>query len=256
MIHPTAIIDSSAILGRDVTVGAYSIIGANVVIGDGCVIGPHVVIKGDTRIGAHNQFYQFSSIGEDCQDKKYQGEKTFLEIGDHNIFREFVTVHRGTVNDHSLTSIGNGGLFMNYSHIAHDCQIGDDVIVANGSQLAGHVHVGKGAIIGGTCGVHQFCRIGDYAMLGGGTTLFKDVPAFVTVQGNPAAAHGMNYEGMKRRGYDKSVIHLLRNAYKLVYRQGATLHDAVEELQTWKDDSGELQRFIDSIHNATRGIVR
>lgn len=256
MIHPTAIVDKGAILGNGVSVGAYSIIGANVVIGDHCEIGPHVVIKGDTKIGTHNQFYQFSSIGEDCQDKKYHGEKTYLTIGDRNIFREFVTVHRGTVNDHAETTIGSDCLFMNYTHIAHDCRIGDGVIVANGSQLAGHVHVGKGAIVGGTCGVHQFCRIGDYAMLGGGTTLFKDVPAFVTVQGNPAAAHGMNYEGMKRRGYEKPIIQMLRNAYKLVYRKGVTLHEAVEELQTWTDNSGELQRFIDSINNATRGIVR
>ncbi len=256
MIHPTAIIDASAVLGLNVTVGPYAIIGPDVVIGDGCDIGPHVVIKGETLIGKENRFFQFSSIGEDCQDKKYQGEPTRLVIGDRNVFREFVTVHRGTVNDHSVTTIGNGCLLMNYTHVAHDCIIGDDVIIANGSQLAGHVQVGKGAIIGGTCGIHQFCRIGDYAMLGGGTTLFKDVPAFVTVQGNPAAAHGMNYEGMKRRGYDKAVIQMLRHAYKLVYRQGTTLQEALVELQTWVDETGELQRFIDSIHHATRGIVR
>lgn len=255
MIHTTAIIDASAKLADDVEVGAYSIIGPEVEIGAGTWIGPHVVIKGPTKIGANNKIFQFASIGEDCQDKKYAGERTFLEIGDRNIFRESTTVHRGTAQDQGVTRIGSDCLFMNYVHIAHDCQVGDDVIVANGSQVAGHVHIGTGAIVGGTCGVHQFCRIGAYAMVGGGTTLFKDVPAYVTIQGNPATAHGMNYEGMKRRGYGKDSIQQMRKAYKLVYRQSMTLEEAVTELQSWPENP-HLQLFIDSLKNAPRGIVR
>lgn len=256
MIHPTAIIDTDAHLDEGVTVGAYSIIGAGVHIGKDCKIGPHAVIKGDTELGEGNQIYQFASVGEDCQDKKYNGEPTKLVIGNNNIFREFTTIHRGTAQDNSITIIGNGGLFMNYTHIAHDCVIGDDVIVANGSQLAGHVRLGNGAIVGGSCAIHQFCQVGDYAMIGGATILFKDVPAFVTVQGNPAEAHGMNYEGMKRRGYDKELISQLRRAYKLVYRQSLRLQDALVELQSWDDPTGNIQRFINSIKASTRGIVR
>lgn len=256
MIHPTAIIDPDAKLGNGVSVGPYSIIGAGVTIGDHCEIGPHVVIRGETVIGEHNRFFQFSSIGEECQDKKYNGEETRLEIGNNNIFREFVTVHRGTIQDQSVTKIGNDNLLMNYVHIAHDCIIGNGTIIANGSQVAGHVHVGDGAIVGGSCAIHQFCKIGDYAMLGGGTVLVKDVPAFVLVQGNPAETHGMNYEGMKRRGYSKELINKLRKAYKLVYRQSTRLQDALIELQTWEDESGEIKRFSDSILNSSRGIVR
>ena len=256
MIHPTAIIDPDAQLGSGVTVGPYSIIGAGVTIGDHCDIGPHVVIRGETLIGEHNRFFQFSSIGEECQDKKYNGEATRLVIGNNNIFREFVTVHRGTIQDQSVTKIGNDNLLMNYVHVAHDCIIGNEAIIANGSQVAGHVHVGDGAIVGGSCAIHQFCKIGDYAMLGGGTVLFKDVPAFVLVQGNPAKTHGMNYEGMKRRGYSKEAINMLRRAYRLVYRQSTRLQDALIELQTWEDESGEIKRFSDSILNSSRGIVR
>lgn len=256
MIHPTAIIDESACLADDVQVGPYSIIGADVEIGAGSIVGPHVVIRGETLIGKNNQFFQFSSIGEDCQDKKYRGEPTRLEIGDNNIFRECTTVHRGTVQDQGVTLIGNGGLFMNYSHIAHDCVVGNDVIVANGSQVAGHVHLGDGSIVGGQSAIHQFCKIGAYAMVGGATILFKDVPAFVTVQGNPARSHGMNVEGMKRRNYSKELIRRLRNAYKLVYRQSDTLKLALDELKSWPEPEPELLCFIESLEGATRGIVR
>ena len=256
MIHATAIVDPGAKLGKDVTVGPYSIIGPDVTIGGHCDIGPHVVIRGETVIGDNNRFFQFSSIGEDCQDKKYNGESTRLEIGNNNIFREFVTVHRGTIQDQAVTVIGNDNLFMNYAHIAHDCVVKNNCVVANGSQVAGHVHIGEGAIVGGGCAIHQFCKIGDYAMLGGGTVLLKDVPAFVLVQGYPAAAHGMNYEGMKRRGYSKELINTLRNAYKLVYRKSTRLQNALIELQSWEDESGEIKRFSDSIVNSSRGIVR
>lgn len=256
MIHPTAIIDERANLAGDVRVGPYSIIGAGVEIGAGSVVGPHVVIRGETRIGKNNQFFQFASIGEDCQDKKYRGEPTRLEIGDNNVFRECVTIHRGTVQDQGVTSIGNGCLFMNYTHIAHDCVVGNDVIVANGSQVAGHVHLDDGAIIGGQSAIHQFCRVGSCAMVGGATILFKDVPAYVTVQGNPAHAHGMNVEGMRRRNFDKDLIRRLKSAYKLVYRQSDTLKSALEELRSWPDPEPELLRFIESLESATRGIVR
>ena len=180
-IHPTAIIDSRAILADDVTVGAYSIIGAEVELGSGCEIASHVVIKGPTKIGKNNRIFQFASVGEDCQDKKYKGERTFLEIGDNNVIRETCTIHRGTVQDQSITRIGNNNLFMVNVHVAHDCIVGNDCVFANNAGLAGHVHVGDGVIFGGNTGVHQFCQIGSYAMMGGASLVLKDIPAFVMV---------------------------------------------------------------------------
>ena len=191
-IHPTAIIDSRAILADDVTVGAYSIIGAEVELGSGCEIASHVVIKGPTKIGKNNRIFQFASVGEDCQDKKYKGERTFLEIGDNNVIRETCTIHRGTVQDQSITRIGNNNLFMVNVHVAHDCIVGNDCVFANNAGLAGHVHVGDGVIFGGNTGVHQFCQIGSYAMMGGASLVLKDIPAFVMVSGNPAQAAGIS----------------------------------------------------------------
>lgn len=256
MIHPTAIIDARAQLAADVQVGPYSIIGADVVIDAGTVIGPHVVINGPTRIGKHNRIFQFASVGEACQDKKYNGEPTRLEIGDNNTIRECVTIHRGTIQDQSLTQIGSNNLLMAYVHVAHDCMVGDNNILANNASLAGHVHVGNGAILGGMTGVHQFCHIGDFAMSGGCSLLVKDVPAYVMVGGNPAAAHGMNYEGMKRRGWSKEVIQTLRRAYKTVYREGNTLDAALAQLETQVADCAELAVFVDSLKASTRGITR
>ncbi|HMU86464.1 MAG TPA: acyl-ACP--UDP-N-acetylglucosamine O-acyltransferase [Agitococcus sp.] len=256
-IHPTAIIDPSAHIADDVTIGPYSIIGANVTIGSGCEIGPHVVIKGHTTIGKNNRIFQFATVGEDCQDKKYKGEQTFLEIGDNNMIRENCTIHRGTVQDNSITRIGSGNLFMVNTHIAHDCIVGDDCIFANNSGIAGHVKVGNSVIIGGNTGVHQFCQIGSYAMTGGASLVLKDIPAYVMVFGNPAEATGMNFEGMRRRGWTSETIGLLKRAYKIVYRQGLTLEAAISQLeQDILPNCPEAAIFIDSLKASTRGITR
>lgn len=256
MIHPTALVDARAKLAADVEVGPYSIIGADVEIGSGTVVGPHVVINGPTRIGRNNRIFQFASVGEECQDKKYKGEPTRLEIGDNNVIRECVTIHRGTIQDNSLTAIGSGNLLMAYVHVAHDCVIGNDCIFANNASVAGHVHVGNGVILGGMTGVHQFCHIGDFAMTAGCSLVVKDVPAYVMVGGNPAAAHGMNYEGMKRRGWSREVINTLRHAYKAVYREGRTLDEALALLDGQLADCAELVPFVASLKASTRGITR
>ena len=231
LIHPTAIVDSKAELASDVQVGAYSIIGANVQIGAGSKIGPHVVIDGHTSIGRENTFFQFSSIGAAPQDKKYAGEPTRLEIGDRNVIREFCTFNLGTVQDGGVTRLGNDNWIMAYVHLAHDCQIGNHTIFANNAQLAGHVTVGDWVILGGFSNVHQFCQIGAHAMVGMSTSLTQDVPPFVILNGNPAAAHGINVEGLKRRGFEREHIRLIREAYKLIYKSGLTLEQAQDELR-------------------------
>lgn len=256
MIHPCAIVDPRAELAPDVEVGPYSIIGPDVVIGAGTVIGPQVVIKGPTRIGRDNRIFQFASVGEDCQDKKFKGEPTRLEIGDRNVIRESVTIHRGTVQDQGLTQIGDDNLLMVGVHVAHDCMIGNGNIFANTTGIAGHVHIGDGVILGGMTGVHQFCHIGSYAMSAGCSLVVKDIPAFVMVGGNPAAAHGMNFEGMKRRGWSPEVIATLRRAYKTVFRQGLTLEKALEELEPQLAECEQLKLFVDSLRASTRGITR
>lgn len=255
LIHPTALIDPSAQLAEGVEVGPYSIIGADVVIGTGTVIGPHVVIKGPTVIGARNRIFQFASVGEDCQDKKYKGEPTRLEVGDDNVIREGVTIHRGTVQDNSLTRVGSNNLFMAYSHVAHDCIVGNHCILANQATLAGHVTVGDHAILGGLSAVHQFSRVGAHAMCGGGSIILMDIPAYVMVSGHPAESHGINYEGLKRRGFSKEAMQALRNAYKLVFRQGKNLQEAIAELEAGSP-LPEVQVFLDSIKNSSRGITR
>lgn len=255
MIHDTAIIHPSAKLADDVQVGAYSLIGADVEIGAGCVIGPHVVINGPTRMGKNNRIFQFASVGEECQDKKYNGEPTRLEIGDDNVIREHVTMHRGTIQDNSVTKVGSRNLFMAYVHVAHDCIVGNDCIFANNASIAGHAVVGDGVILGGMTGVHQFCRIGDFAMTSGCSLVLKDIPAYVMVSGNPAAARSMNFEGMRRRGWDKDEIAMLRRAYRVIYRQGLTVDEALAELQQWPA-SVRLQPLIDSLKSSTRGITR
>lgn len=256
LIHATAIVDPRAQLAPDVSVGPYSIIGADVSIGAGTWIGPHVVISGPTQIGARNKIYQFASVGAACQDKKYGDEPTRLEIGDDNVIREACSLHRGTVQDAGVTRIGHRNLLMVNTHVAHDVTIGDDGIFANNVGIAGHVKIGDGVIIGGNSGIHQFCQINAYAMLGGGTTLFKDVPAFVMVSGNPAEARGMNFEGMKRRGWSAETINALRKAYKLVYRDGLTLEAAFEPLEALALVNPEVMIFIDSLRASTRGIAR
>ncbi|PQA49368.1 acyl-ACP--UDP-N-acetylglucosamine O-acyltransferase [Amnimonas aquatica] len=255
-IHATAIVDPRAELADDVEVGPYSIIGPDVTIGAGTWIGPHVVISGPTVIGQRNRIFQFASLGTECQDKKYRGEPTRLEVGDDNVIRESCTLHRGTVQDVGLTKVGSRNLLMVNTHLAHDVVVGNDNIIANNAGIAGHVNIGDFVIIGGNSGIHQFCRIGSYAMLGGGTTLFKDIPAFVMASGNPAVARGMNFEGMKRKGWSSETVNTLRKAYKIVYRDGLTLEAAYPLLDALAADVPEVNIFIDSLRASTRGIAR
>jgi len=223
MIHAQAIIDPSANIASDVSIGPFSIIGADVEIGAGCVIEPHVIIKGPTKIGENNHIYQFSSIGEATPDLKYKGEETRLLIGDNNIIREGVTIHRGTIQDRYETTIGNHNLLMAYVHIGHDSVIGDHCILVNNTALAGHVHVGDWAILGGFTLVHQYCHIGAHCFTGMGSAIGKDVPAFMMVTGSPAKAKTINTEGLSRRGFDKKAIKTLQKAFKLIYRKNLTL---------------------------------
>ena len=255
-IHPQALVDSKAELAEDVQVGPFAIIGPDVKIGAGTVVGPHAILKGPTTVGMRNRIFQFASVGEDCQDKKYKGERTELVIGDDNIIREGVTLHRGTFQDRGITHIGSNNLFMCYVHVAHDCVVGDDIIMANNTAIAGHVHIGNGAILGGGTLVHQFCRIGQFAMTAAGTVVLQDIPAFVTCSGNRAEAHGMNLEGMRRRGVDSDVINRLREAYKTVYRRGLTLDQAITELDQNNAGCAEVDAFLDSLKSSQRGIVR
>ena len=256
MIHPSAIIDPRAELADDVEVGPWTFIGADVSIGPGCVIGPHVVINGPTKIGANNQIYQFASVGEACQDKKYKGEPTILEIGDNNVIRESCTIHRGTVQDNSITRIGNDNLLMVNAHVAHDVVMGNNIIVANNASLAGHVHVNDYAILGGYSAVHQFCRIGAHSICGGGSVVLKDVVAYIVVNGNKASAHGINVEGLRRRGFSKETITALHRAYRIVFRKGLAVKDAVEEVRTLDYKGPEVDILIESILSSTRGLVR
>ncbi len=255
-IHPQAIIDPAARLADDVEVGPWTLIGPDVEIAAGTVVGPHVVIKGPTTIGQGNRIFQFASVGEDCQDKKYRGEPTRLVIGDNNTIREGCTIHRGTVQDQGVTSIGSNNLLMAYVHVAHDCVVGDNIIMANNATIAGHVHVGDGAILGGYTTVHQFCRLGAWSMSAANSAVFKDIPAFVMVGGNPASAHGMNFEGMRRRGYSAELVAALRRAYKTVYRQGLTLQEALAVLEDSASEFAEIALYRDSILASTRGITR
>lgn len=256
MIDSRAVIDPSATLAADVEVGPFSIIGADVEIGEGTVVGPHVIIRGPTKIGKNNRFFQFSSIGEDCQDKKYAGEPTTLSIGDHNIVREACTIHRGTTQDQGHTQIGSHNLLMVNVHVAHDCIIGDHVIVANDSNLAGHVHVGDWAILGGSTQVHQFCHIGAHAMTGAGTVLFKDIPAYVMASGYPAAPHGINSEGLRRRGFSAETIMAIKRAYKTVFRQGLTRDEALQRLADVARDDEAIALFVRTVESSQRGIIR
>ncbi|MCO7226492.1 acyl-ACP--UDP-N-acetylglucosamine O-acyltransferase [Pleionea sp. CnH1-48] len=254
MIHPSAIIDPKAELADDVEVGPYSIIGAHVQIDSGTVVGPHVVINGHTTIGKNNRFFQFSSIGEENQDKKYQGEPTKTIIGDNNVFRESCTVHRGTVQDIGYTQIGSDGLFMAYTHVAHDCIVGDHVIMANNATIAGHVHVGDWVILGGFTGVHQFCKIGAHAFAGMNSSITQDIPPYVMLQrGVPRA---INTEGLKRRGFSNQDIRAVRNAFRELYRKEQKLDVALEAIKELAADNSAVQLFADFIAASERGIVR
>lgn len=256
MIDSRAIVDPSAKLGEGVEVGPWTFIGPEVEVGAGTVIGSHVVLKGPTTIGKNNRIYQFASVGEECQDKKYAGEPTTLVMGDNNVIREGVTIHRGTVQDAGTTIIGSDNLFMANVHVAHDCVIGDNVIMANNTAVAGHVHVGDWAILGGFTAVHQFCKIGPHVMCGTCSVVLKDIPAYVMANGNTAAPHGINTEGLKRRGFSKDAIAMIRKAYKVVYRSKLTTSQALEQLQGMVEDCPEILPLIQSIESSSRGIIR
>ncbi len=256
MIHSSAIIDPTARLADDVEVGPWTVIGPQVEIGSGTKINSHVVIKGPTKIGSGNHIFQFASIGEDCQDKKYNGEPTELLIGNNNVFREGCTVHRGTVQDNSVTIIGSDNLFMANVHVAHDCVVGNDNILANNCAIAGHVKMGDNIILGGFTAVHQFCVIGSHSMCGAGTVVLKDIPAFVMSNGNSAQPHGINAEGLRRRGFSVEAIQQIKRAYKIIYRQGLKLDQAIEQLDLMVSGTPEIQLLTDSLKASTRGIIR
>ena len=259
-IHPTALVDPKAQLDSSVSVGPYAVIGPHVRIGAGTTVGAHCVIEGHTTIGQDNRIFQFASVGAQPQDKKYAGEPTRLEIGDGNTIREFVTINTGTVQDEGLTRIGHDCWIMAYVHIAHDCRLGDHIMLANAVQLAGHVHLGDWVFLGGLTGVHQFGRVGAHAMTAFQTRLAQDVPPFVTAGGNPAEAQSINAEGLKRRGFSPERITLIKQMYRLLYRQGLTLHAARQQIDALRGEVAEADADIalmqDFLTSATRGIVR
>ncbi len=255
-IHPTAIIDPKAELDSSVTVGAYSVIGAGVKVDAGTTIASHVVLQGPTTIGKNNPIFQFSSLGEAPQDKKYRDEPTTLEIGDNNTIREFCTFNRGTIQDKGVTKIGNDNWIMAYVHIAHDCTIGNNTILANNSSLAGHVDIHDYAILGGFTLIHQFCKIGAHVITAVGSVVFKDIPPYVTAAGYDAKPHGINSEGLKRRGFSPDSITQIKRAYKALYRHGLTLDEAKIELANMQKDCHEIIMLTDFLNISTRGIVR
>ncbi len=256
MIHKTALISSKADLGTDVEVGPYSIIGDDVKIGSNTKIGPHVVIEGPTSIGESCHFFQFCSIGAQPQDMKYQDEPTELIVGNNCVFRECVTLNRGTTGGGGRTILGNNIFLMAYSHVAHDCRIEDHVIMANSASLAGHIHIEKHAIVGGLVGIHQFVHIGEYAMIGGLTAVSKDVVPYVLVAGNKAKVHGLNLIGLKRHGIPVESINELKTAYKMFFRSGLTVQKAIEEVEHADFASPEVSHFLNFIKSSERGVIR
>lgn len=255
MIDPSAIVDPSALLGKDVSVGPWTIIGPGVEIGDGCEIASHVVIKGPTVIGRNNKIFQFSTVGEDTPDLKYKGEPTRLIIGDNNVIREGVTIHRGTVQDNSETRIGSDNLLMAYVHVGHDCVVGNHVIMVNNAAISGHVYVGDWTILSGYCLVHQFVHIGPHCFVGPAAFVYHDVPAFVTAFGSPAEPRTINREGLKRRGYSVEQIALANKAYKLLYRRGLQLDEALKAIADLGEDD-VVSMLLSSLENSSRGIIR
>ena len=255
-IHPTAVIAADAELGDGVEVGAYTVIGPGVVIGANTRIGPHALIQGPTRIGADNQIFQFASVGSAPQDKKYKGEPTRLEIGDRNVVRECVTLNRGTTKDQGVTVIGSDNLFMAYAHVAHDCLVGSNCVLANSATLGGHVHLGDWVIMGGFSGVHQFCKVGAHAFIANNAAVTRDVPPYVMAVGQPAAAHSVNAEGLKRRGFTPEQIRNLRSAFRLLYRSGLKLSDAAAQLAALVEEQPEVRAIVEFLPLSTRSIVR
>ena len=256
MIDPSAQIASGARVADDVRVGAYTVIGADVEIGAGCQIGPHAVIHGRTRIGRNNKIFQFASLGDEPQDKKYAGEPTRLEIGNGNVFREFTSMNRGTQQGGGVTRIGNDNLFMAYTHVAHDCVVGDHCVLANYATLGGHVHLGDWVIMGGYAGIHQFTKVGPHAFLANNAAVTRDVPPYVMTVGQPAVPHSVNAEGLKRRGFDAQQIRNIKNAFRILYRSDLLLVDAVAQLRALVPTQPELGIFVAFLGESTRSLVR
>tara|TARA_B100001179_G_C18583480_1_gene401075 strand:+ start:782 stop:1552 length:771 start_codon:yes stop_codon:yes gene_type:complete len=256
MHHPTAIIDKKAKLDEGVEVGPFCVVGERVKIGSGTILESHVILKGNTKLGENNHLFQFSTVGDGSPDKKYKGEPTKLVIGDDNQIREGVTIHRGTVQEKGITKIGNRNLLLAYSHVAHDCVLEDDIVLTNQAALAGAVKVGTGAILAGYAIVHQFCSIGPYSFCAMGSTVNKDVPAFVRVRGNPAKPYGINTVGMKRLNYSSKVIEALRSAYRATYRKNLTIEEALKEISPLEKTHVEVKLFSQTVKKSTRGIVR
>jgi len=255
-VHSTAIIDPKAFLAEGVSVGPYAVIGADVEVGEKTWIGPHVVIQGPTVIGKENRIFQFASIGEAPQDKKYSGEATRLEIGDRNIIRESVTINRGTVGGGGLTKVGDDNLFMAYIHIAHDCQVGNGTIFSNNASLAGHVTVGDQVILSGFTLIHQFCSVGAHSFTGMGSAIAKDVPPYMMVSGNPAKPHGINKEGLKRRGFSPQALSALKESYRILYRSGLPLSEARRELGAMAKEHQVVSDLVRFLEQSQRSIIR
>jgi UDP-N-acetylglucosamine acyltransferase len=256
VIDPHALVSPQAELATDVEVGPFTVIGPNVRIGARTRIGPHVVINGPTVIGADNHFFQFASIGDAPQDKKYRGEPTRLEIGDRNVFRESCTVNRGTTHDQGVTRVGNDNLFMAYTHVAHDCQLGSRIVMANCATLGGHVHMGDWVIMGGLAAVHQFCKIGAHAFIANNAAVTRDVPPYLMAVGQPAAPHSVNSEGLKRRDFSAAQIRNIREAFRTLYRRGLPLAEALEQLTAAAATQPELRSFVEFIASSTRSLIR
>ncbi|NBV85327.1 MAG: acyl-ACP--UDP-N-acetylglucosamine O-acyltransferase [Verrucomicrobia bacterium] len=254
-IHPTAVIHPSAQIGQGCEIGPFCIIGENVSLGEGCWLQGHVTLAGPSVFGSGNRFFAYGSLGQQTQDLKYAGEPTFLEVGDGNTFREFVTVNRGTAPG-AKTKIGSGCNFLAYSHIAHDCTVGDRVIFSNNGTIAGHVEVGDHAVIGGLTAVHQFCRIGAHAITGGCSKIVQDVPPYMIADGNPAEVRGINRVGLERMGFGPEPLKLLKEAYRILYRSALNLHQAVERLQAELPDTPELMRLVEFLNSSSRGVIR
>jgi UDP-N-acetylglucosamine acyltransferase len=255
-IDPRAVIAADARIAADVEIAPYAVIGPGVSIGPGCWIGPHAVIQGPTSMGAGNRVFQFASIGDVPQDKKYAGEQTRLEIGERNVFREYVTVNRGTVTGSGATRIGNDNLLLAYSHVAHDCVLGDHIVLSNAVQLAGHVELGDWVIMSGFAGAHQFCRIGAHAFIGNNTAVLQDVPPYVLATGQPAEPRAVNLEGLKRRGFSEEQTRAIRNAYRVLYRSDLKLEDAVAQLRDMAAQAECLRPMVDFIGGSVRGLAR
>ena len=256
MIHPTAVIDPSAQLAADVEIGAYSIIGANVAMDEGCWVGPHAVVKGPSKFGKHNKIFQFSSLGDAPQDLKYAGGATYLNVGSNNVFREYCTINRGTEEGGGTTYIGDDNLFMAYTHVAHDCTVGNKTVFSNAASLAGHVEVGDQAILGGFTTVHQFTKIGEHSFTGLSTVVNRDIPPFVTAAGNHAKAYSINKEGLRRRGFSKATISALHAAFRTLVKGRGDREQALQELNDLCAEFPEVNRFVDFIRSSERGIIR